>query len=168
MCCRNHYVFLSALAVSPTFNVRNGEYNGKEGPPTRLTSMWGAGFRMRRMMLGMSQEKLGGALGPDVPAGAKNTKRERNRIRRQVASNKFLRFLQVPVAFFFRRLRQICSPMSQGPMASRKAPSPSYVSEFPGHPGGSCPHQGLYPHQGGKTPATHCRPGRREIAEEHV
>ena len=39
-------------------------------PPSPIDIHVGSRMRMRRMMLGMSQEKLGEALWPDVPASA--------------------------------------------------------------------------------------------------
>jgi transcriptional regulator with XRE-family HTH domain len=79
----------------------------------------GSRIRMRRMMLGMSQEKLGEALGLSFQQLQKNEKGV-NRIsasRLQHSSQ----ILQVPVPFFFEG----------APGASDDtAESPSYVSEF--------------------------------------
>src|SRR6202161_3472429 len=86
----------------------------------------GARVRMRRMMLSMSQEKLGDALGLTFQQGQKYEKGT-NRIgasRLQQISH----ILQVPVAFFFEG-----APSAQ--VVGRhegmgEAPSPAYVSDF--------------------------------------
>ena len=85
----------------------------------------GARVRMRRMMLSMSQEKLGDALGLTFQQVQKYEKGA-NRIgasRLQQISS----ILQVPVAFFFEG-----APHAPGHSASSfsEAPSPAYVSEF--------------------------------------
>ena len=84
----------------------------------------GSRVRMRRMMLGMSQEKLGDALGLTFQQVQKYEKGT-NRIgasRLQQISH----ILQVPVAFFFEG--------APGPQRLRdgmgEAPSPAYVSDF--------------------------------------
>jgi transcriptional regulator with XRE-family HTH domain len=85
----------------------------------------GSRVRMRRMMLGMSQEKLGDALGLTFQQVQKYEKGT-NRIgasRLQQISH----ILQVPVSFFFEG-----APSAH--MGSRgdtgDAPSPAYVSDF--------------------------------------
>src|SRR3954465_4530109 len=85
----------------------------------------GARVRMRRMMLGMSQEKLGDALDLTFQQVQKYEKGA-NRIgasRLQQISN----ILQVPVSFFFDG-----APQAPGHAAGgfADAPSPAYVSEF--------------------------------------
>ena len=85
----------------------------------------GARVRMRRMMLGMSQEKLGDALGLTFQQVQKYEKGA-NRIgasRLQQISH----ILQVPVAFFFEG-----APPTPGQPTSSlsEAPSPAYVSDF--------------------------------------
>ena len=42
----------------------------KEGRPSPIDVHVGSRIRLRRTLLGMSQERLGEALGSDVPAGA--------------------------------------------------------------------------------------------------
>ncbi len=84
----------------------------------------GARVRMRRMMLGMSQEKLGDALGLTFQQVQKYEKGA-NRIgasRLQQISS----ILQVPVAFFFEGAPH--APGHGGGMS--EAPSPAYVSDF--------------------------------------
>src|SRR5205807_5686785 len=79
---------------------------------------------MRRMMLGMSQEKLGDALDLTFQQVQKYEKGT-NRIgasRLQHISN----ILQVPVAFFFEGAPHL-STAADG---AREAPSPAYVSDF--------------------------------------
>ena len=84
----------------------------------------GSRVRMRRMMLSMSQEKLGDALGLTFQQVQKYEKGT-NRIgasRLQQISN----ILQVPVAFFFEG-----APNSgEHSRRSGEAPSPAYVSDF--------------------------------------
>jgi transcriptional regulator with XRE-family HTH domain len=86
----------------------------------------GARVRMRRMMLSMSQEKLGDALGLTFQQVQKYEKGT-NRIgasRLQQISH----ILQVPVAFFFEG-----APSAQVVGRSDgmiEAPSPAYVSDF--------------------------------------
>src|SRR6187551_1272497 len=84
----------------------------------------GSRVRMRRMMLGMSQEKLGDSLGLTFQQVQKYEKGT-NRIgasRLQQISN----ILQVPVSFFFEGAPDISTPM-QG---NGEAPSPAYVADF--------------------------------------
>jgi transcriptional regulator with XRE-family HTH domain len=81
---------------------------------------------MRRMMLGMSQEKLGDALALTFQQVQKYEKGT-NRIgasRLQQISN----ILQVPVAFFFEGAPHL--PEAAAPEGLQEAPSPSYVSDF--------------------------------------
>ena len=84
----------------------------------------GARVRMRRMMLSMSQEKLGNALGLTFQQVQKYEKGT-NRIgasRLQHISN----ILQVPVSFFFEGAPRL--PGQSNGMG--EAPSPAYVSDF--------------------------------------
>jgi transcriptional regulator with XRE-family HTH domain len=84
----------------------------------------GSRVRMRRMMLSMSQEKLGDALGLTFQQVQKYEKGT-NRIgasRLQQISH----ILQVPVAFFFEG-----APSPAGHTDGvREAPSPAYVADF--------------------------------------
>ena len=85
----------------------------------------GSRVRMRRMMLGMSQEKLGDALSltfQQVQKYEKGTNRIGASRLQQIAH-----FLQVPVAFFFEG-----APDMPGVANSNlgSAPSPAYVSDF--------------------------------------
>jgi transcriptional regulator with XRE-family HTH domain len=85
----------------------------------------GSRVRMRRMMLGMSQEKLGDALGLTFQQVQKYEKGT-NRIgasRLQQISH----ILQVPVAFFFEGGPNAQSGRGDG---VGDAPSPAYVSDF--------------------------------------
>jgi transcriptional regulator with XRE-family HTH domain len=79
---------------------------------------------MRRMMLAMSQEKLGDALGLTFQQVQKYEKGT-NRIgasRLQQISH----ILQVPVAFFFEGAPNLHGSAD----GSKEAPSPAYVSDF--------------------------------------
>jgi transcriptional regulator with XRE-family HTH domain len=85
----------------------------------------GARVRMRRMMLGMSQEKLGDALGLTFQQVQKYEKGA-NRIgasRLQQISS----ILQVPVSFFFEGAPNV---PGHPPIGAAEAPSPAYVSDF--------------------------------------
>ena len=92
--------------------------------PNPIDKHVGSRVRMRRMMLGMSQEKLGDALGLTFQQVQKYEKGT-NRIgasRLQQISN----ILQVPVAFLFDG-----APDTPGSTRSAKdTPSPTYVAEF--------------------------------------
>jgi transcriptional regulator with XRE-family HTH domain len=84
----------------------------------------GSRVRMRRMMLGMSQEKLGDALGltfQQVQKYEKGTNRIGASRLQQIAH-----FLQVPVSFFFEG----APDLPAGPAGMTDAPSPSYVADF--------------------------------------
>ena len=84
----------------------------------------GSRVRMRRMMLSMSQEKLGDALGltfQQVQKYEKGTNRIGASRLQQIAN-----ILQVPVAFLFDG-----APDTPGSARSGKdTPSPTYVAEF--------------------------------------
>lgn len=87
----------------------------------------GARVRMRRMILAMSQEKLGDALGSLGLTFQQVQKYEKgtNRIgasRLQALSH----IMQVPVAFFFDGAPPISGRMLDG----SPAPSPAYVADF--------------------------------------
>jgi transcriptional regulator with XRE-family HTH domain len=79
---------------------------------------------MRRLMLDMSQEKLGNELGitfQQVQKYEKGTNR--------ISASRLLemsRILQVPVSFFFEGAPQIAGHVGKG----AAAPSPAYVSDF--------------------------------------
>src|SRR3954462_7909848 len=92
--------------------------------PNPIDKHVGSRVRMRRMMLSMSQEKLGDALGLTFQQVQKYEKGT-NRIgasRLQQISH----ILQVPVAFFFEG-----APNLHGSGGGRKeAPPPAYVSDF--------------------------------------
>src|ERR1700687_521176 len=83
----------------------------------------GSRVRMRRMILGMSQENLGDALGLTFQQVQKYEKGT-NRIgasRLQQISH----ILQVPVSFFFEG-----APTPEGMTGMSEAPSPAYVADF--------------------------------------
>src|SRR3979490_76435 len=92
--------------------------------PNPIDKHVGSRVRMRRMMLGMSQEKLGDALGLTFQQVQKYEKGA-NRIGasrlQQIAQS-----VDVPVSFFFEG-----APILPGRAASiGEAPSPAYVTEF--------------------------------------
>jgi transcriptional regulator with XRE-family HTH domain len=93
--------------------------------PNPIDKHVGSRVRMRRMMLSMSQEKLGDALGLTFQQVQKYEKGT-NRIgasRLQQISN----ILQVPVAFFFEGAPEITTGRAPG---GKDAPSPTYVADF--------------------------------------
>ena len=95
--------------------------------PNPIDKHVGSRVRMRRMMLSMSQEKLGDALGLTFQQVQKYEKGT-NRIgasRLQQISH----ILQVPVSFFFEGAP--ATPGLAGPGAGMsEAPSPAYVADF--------------------------------------
>ena len=89
--------------------------------PTPIDKHVGSRVRMRRMMLQMSQEKLGEALGltfQQVQKYEKGTNRIGASRMQQIAQ-----VLQVPVSFFFE-------DAPGGVALDGGAPSPNYVSDF--------------------------------------
>jgi transcriptional regulator with XRE-family HTH domain len=94
--------------------------------PNPIDKHVGSRVRMRRMMLGMSQEKLGDALGltfQQVQKYEKGTNRIGASRLQQISQ-----ILQVPVAFFFEGAPHLAGgPVPEG---AEHAPSPAYVSDF--------------------------------------
>lgn len=89
--------------------------------PNPIDKHVGSRVRMRRMMLSMSQEKLGDAIGltfQQVQKYEKGTNRMGSSRLQQIAN-----VLQVPVTFFFE-------DAPGQPKLDGKAPSPGYVSDF--------------------------------------
>jgi transcriptional regulator with XRE-family HTH domain len=84
----------------------------------------GSRVRMRRMMLNMSQEKLGDALGLTFQQVQKYEKGT-NRISAS-RLHEMSRILQVPVPFFFDDAPQMTGQSRR----DGEAPSPAYVSDF--------------------------------------
>lgn len=90
--------------------------------PNPIDKHVGSRVRMRRMMLSMSQEKLGDALGLTFQQVQKYEKGA-NRIGAS-RLQQIAHILQVPVSFFFEG-----APHSPGGGMS-EAPSPAYVADF--------------------------------------
>jgi transcriptional regulator with XRE-family HTH domain len=93
--------------------------------PNPIDKHVGSRVRMRRMMLGMSQEKLGDALGltfQQVQKYEKGTNRIGASRLQQISE-----ILQVPVSFFFEG-----APSGSGTPTPGlgESPSPAYVSDF--------------------------------------
>src|SRR5881227_1233543 len=92
--------------------------------PNPIDNYVGSRVRMRRMMLGMSQEKLGDALGltfQQVQKYEKGTNRIGASRLQQIAGT-----LQVPATFFFEG-----APASpEAPATEGIAPYPVHVSDF--------------------------------------
>ncbi len=94
--------------------------------PNPIDKHVGSRVRMRRMMLGMSQEKLGDALGltfQQVQKYEKGTNRIGASRLQQIAQ-----ILQVQVSFFFEGAPNIAAGARQDGFA--EASSPAYVSDF--------------------------------------
>ena len=93
--------------------------------PNPVDKYVGSRVRMRRIMLGMSQEKLGDALGLTFQQIQKYEKGA-NRIGAS-RLQQIAHILQVPVAFFFDG-----APAAPGQTHDgfSEAPSPAYVSDF--------------------------------------
>src|SRR3984885_5230219 len=94
--------------------------------PNPIDKHVGSRVRMRRMMLSMSQEKLGDALGLTFQQVQKYEKGT-NRIgasRLQHISD----ILQVPVTFFFEGAPHVAG--MPAPTGLHETPSPVYVSDF--------------------------------------
>jgi transcriptional regulator with XRE-family HTH domain len=95
--------------------------------PNPIDKHVGSRVRMRRMMLGMSQEKLGDALGltfQQVQKYEKGTNRIGASRLQQISQ-----ILQVPVAFFFEGAPVIAGEFD-AVAGMAEAPSPAYVSDF--------------------------------------
>jgi len=92
--------------------------------PNPIDRHVGSRVRMRRMMLGMSQEKLGDALDLTFQQVQKYEKGT-NRIGASRLQS-IAQILQVPVSFFFEG-----APSGTGrPTGMGEAPSPAYISDF--------------------------------------
>jgi transcriptional regulator with XRE-family HTH domain len=94
--------------------------------PNPIDKHVGSRVRMRRMMLSMSQEKLGDALGltfQQVQKYEKGTNRIGASRLQQIAN-----ILQVPISFFFEGAPHVGGHHHGGGMG--EAPSPAYVSDF--------------------------------------
>jgi transcriptional regulator with XRE-family HTH domain len=94
--------------------------------PNPIDKHVGSRVRMRRMMLGMSQEKLGDALAltfQQVQKYEKGTNRIGASRLQQISQ-----ILQVPVAFFFEGAPVL--PEGAPSEGMQEAPSPAYVSDF--------------------------------------
>src|ERR1700722_4204422 len=91
--------------------------------PNPIDKHVGSRVRMRRMMLGMSQEKLGNNLGltfQQVQKYEKGTNR--------IGASRLQQISQVPVSFFFEGApTNANAPRTDG---MNEAPSPAYVSDF--------------------------------------
>ena len=95
--------------------------------PNPIDKHVGSRVRMRRMMLGMSQEKLGSALGltfQQVQKYEKGTNRIGASRVQQISQ-----ILQVPVAFFFEGAPDL-QPHVDGTSATYSAPSATDLSDF--------------------------------------
>jgi len=91
--------------------------------PNPVDKYVGSRVRMRRIMLGMSQEKLGEALGltfQQIQKYEKGTNRVGASRLQQIAD-----VLQVPVSFMFEGV-----PGGEAGAGFGEAPSPGYISDF--------------------------------------
>jgi transcriptional regulator with XRE-family HTH domain len=120
---RNHVSHQEHIQVGSE-NEENRKMTKKA--PNPIDKHVGSRVRMRRMMLGMSQEKLGDALAltfQQVQKYEKGTNRIGASRLQQISQ-----ILQVPVAFFFEGAPHLTDGMVVDAMET--APSPSYVSDF--------------------------------------
>src|ERR1700683_926562 len=95
--------------------------------PNPIDKHVGSRVRMRRMMLSMSQEKLGDALGltfQQVQKYEKGTNRIGASRLQQISQ-----LLQVQVSFFFEGAPNV-PPLGGRHEGMAEAPSPAYVSDF--------------------------------------
>src|ERR1700716_1627532 len=118
--------------------------------PNPIDKHVGSRVRMRRMMLSMSQEKLGGALGLTFQQVQKYEKGT-NRIgasRLQHISH----ILQVPVAFFFRGRANSASAARW----TTGRPLSGLPVGLPRHIGWARPLQGIRADQGAHATTLHC------------
>ncbi len=124
--------------------------------PNPVDKYVGSRVRMRRIMLGMSQEKLGEALGltfQQVQKYEKGTNRVGASRLQQISE-----ILQVPVSFLF----------DGGPSGSANADgfgegaSPTYVSDFLATVRGPCTDPRLHAHHRRQAPPQHRRSGRAD------
>ena len=92
--------------------------------PNPVDKYVGSRVRMRRIMLGMSQEKLGEALGLTFQQVQKYEKGT-NRIGASRLQH-ISRILQVPVSFFFDGAPEIPGQAT----GMNETPSPAYVADF--------------------------------------
>src|SRR5262245_56733470 len=93
--------------------------------PNPVDKHVGSRVRMRRLMLNLSQEKLGDALGltfQQIQKYEKGTNRIGASRLQQISG-----ILQVPVAFFFEGAPRMAG---EGGKSFTGAPSPAFVSEF--------------------------------------
>jgi len=118
----SHIAFAHSL-VTTTRKIGAWEKSMAKKAPNPIDKHVGSRVRMRRMMLSMSQEKLGDALGltfQQVQKYEKGTNRIGASRLQQIAH-----ILQVPVSFFFEG-----APHSAGHGGMNEAPSPAYVADF--------------------------------------
>src|SRR5262249_12532330 len=121
--CRDALIALVHLLVTTTCKMGVQEKSMAKKAPNPIDKHVGSRVRMRRMMLSMSQEKLGDALGltfQQIQKYEKGTNRIGASRLQQIAH-----MLQVPVSFFFEGAPH--SPVHSG---MSEAPSPAYVADF--------------------------------------
>jgi transcriptional regulator with XRE-family HTH domain len=124
--------------------------------PNPVDKYVGSRVRMRRIMLGMSQEKLGEALGltfQQVQKYEKGTNRVGASRIQQISE-----ILQVPVSFLFEG-----GPNSTASAAGlSETTSPAYVSDFLATSEGLALTRAFTRIPRRKAPAQHCRTGRTD------
>jgi len=109
--------------VTTTRKIGAQEKSMAKKAPNPIDKHVGSRVRMRRMMLSMSQEKLGDGLGLTFQQVQKYEKGS-NRIGAS-RLQQIAHILQVPVSFFFEG-----APHSAGHGGMSEAPSPAYVADF--------------------------------------
>ena len=100
------------------------EHIDKESRPNPIDVHVGTRIRLRRTLMGMSQERLGEALGLTFQQVQKYEKGTNRVSASRLQEMSYI--LQVPVPFFFEGAPQIAGHVRKG----AEAPSPAYVSDF--------------------------------------
>src|SRR5262249_11116228 len=121
-------IFAHSVSERSTMAVRYTIAAKKAPKPT--DQHVGRRVRMRRIMLAMSQEKLGGALRPTFPQGQeyqKGTNRHRGPRLQQISH-----ILQVPVAFFVEGAPNAAAPHGSSGSALSMAQIDDFVSDSDG------------------------------------
>ena len=122
---------MTAIAkITTTHQPRRQSSRGRtpEGKPNRIDVHVGARIRLRRSLLGMSQEKLGEALGLTFQQVQKY-ERGANRVG---ASRLFdlSRILDVPVSFFFDDMSEETEASSPAAIVAGTAPAASDIMDM--------------------------------------
>ena len=131
--------------------------------PNPIDKHVGSRVRMRRMMLGMSQEKLGDALGltfQQVQKYEKGTNR--------IGASRLQQISHDPAGSGGILLRGRATSLHAQPDGMKEAPSPAYVADFLATSEGLALIKAFIAHQGAQAPAAHRRSRRRDRRRRRV